>query len=157
LRKGIADLHRRAEVSQAANERYLDALAVVDDDTTLAELFDQGSKPVMWNGRRVRALDIGKSNDVALLQAISRGEFATNGFRNRDLRAALFHDATATKPVQRRNSARVSRQLRILRAHALIQKVPKTHLYRLTQRGQILAAAVCTARNTSIKKLLAAA
>lgn len=27
LRKGVADLHRRAEVSQRANERYLDALA----------------------------------------------------------------------------------------------------------------------------------
>src|SRR5262249_46238067 len=31
LRHGIADLHRRAEVSQSANERYLDALAAVHD------------------------------------------------------------------------------------------------------------------------------
>jgi hypothetical protein len=38
MRKGIADLHRRAEVSQKANERYLDALASVDDSTTLREL-----------------------------------------------------------------------------------------------------------------------
>ena len=157
LRKGIADLHRRAEVSQASNERYLDALSTVDDDTTLAELFDQVSRPVTWNGRRVRALDIGNASDVALLQAILRGEFATNGFRNRDLRALLFHDASDSKPAQRRNSARVSRRLRLLRAHGLIQKVPKTHLYRLTQRGHVLAAALCAARNTSIKKLLAAA
>ena len=157
LRKGIADLHRRAEVSQASNERYLDALAHVDDEMTLAELFDQVSKPVIWKDGRARALDIGKANDIALLQAISRGEFTTNGFRNRDLRALLFHDAQASKQDQRRNSARVSRQLRLLRAHGLIQKVPKTHLYRLTQRGQLLTAAVCAARNTSIKKLLAAA
>ena len=33
LRKGIADLHRRAEVSQRSNERYLDALSVVEDPT----------------------------------------------------------------------------------------------------------------------------
>jgi hypothetical protein len=30
LRKGVADLHRRCELSQAANERYLEALAAVD-------------------------------------------------------------------------------------------------------------------------------
>src|SRR5207237_594571 len=29
LRKGVADFHRRAEVSQKSNERYLDALAAV--------------------------------------------------------------------------------------------------------------------------------
>jgi hypothetical protein len=38
MRKGIADLHRRAEVSQKANERYLDALASVDDSNSLREL-----------------------------------------------------------------------------------------------------------------------
>jgi hypothetical protein len=30
MRKGVADLHRRAELSQRSNDRYLDALAVVD-------------------------------------------------------------------------------------------------------------------------------
>ena len=30
MRKGVADLHRRAEVSQRANERYLEALAAVN-------------------------------------------------------------------------------------------------------------------------------
>ena len=34
LRRGIADLHRRAEVSRRA-ERYLDALATVEQDVTL--------------------------------------------------------------------------------------------------------------------------
>ena len=33
MRKGIADLHRRAETSQAANDRYLRALASVQDTT----------------------------------------------------------------------------------------------------------------------------
>jgi RNA-directed DNA polymerase len=38
LRRGIADLHRRAEVGRRATERYLDALASVDTDTTLDEV-----------------------------------------------------------------------------------------------------------------------
>jgi hypothetical protein len=44
MRKGIADPHRRAEVPQKANERYLDALASVDDSTRL----------VTWNSKGVR-------------------------------------------------------------------------------------------------------
>lgn len=157
MRKGIADLHRRAEVSQAANVRYLEALAQVDDDTTLAEIYDQVAKPVTWNGHRVRALDIGRRDDIELLQAISRGEFAVNGFRNRDLRPLLFDDASAPKQTQHRNSARVTRRLRMLRAHGLIQKVPGTHLYRLTHRGQLLATAVLAARAYSLRKLVGSA
>ena len=38
MRKGIADLHRRAEVSQHANERFLNAVAQEDDTQTLEEL-----------------------------------------------------------------------------------------------------------------------
>jgi hypothetical protein len=34
LRRGIADLHRRAEVSRRATERYLDVLASIDQDTS---------------------------------------------------------------------------------------------------------------------------
>jgi hypothetical protein len=45
LRKGVADLHRRAEVSQRSNERYLDALAAADDTTPLHRLLDAVSKP----------------------------------------------------------------------------------------------------------------
>jgi hypothetical protein len=30
MRKGVADLHRHAEVSQRSNERYLESLAAVD-------------------------------------------------------------------------------------------------------------------------------
>jgi hypothetical protein len=158
LRKGIADLHRRAQVSQAANERYLDALANVDDDTTLADLFDQVAKPTSWHGRRVRAIHIGAKADVELLQAIARGEFATNGFRNRDLRQRLEPASSrASKAEQRRASARVSRMLRMLRAHGLIHKLPRTHLYRLTSRGQLITAALHAARNSSIRKLLGSA
>jgi hypothetical protein len=158
LRKGIADLHRRAQVSQAANERYLNALSAVNDETPLAELFDQVAKPANWRAQRVRALRIGDLQDVALLQAISRGEFATNGFRNRDLRRLLDPTSLkASKRDQRRASARVSRKLRLLRAHGLIQKVPKSHRYRLTRRGQLLTSALFAARSASIKQLVATA
>ena len=56
MRRGIADLHRRAQVSAKASERYLDALASVDEDTTLEELVQGLSQPRRWRQQRVRAL-----------------------------------------------------------------------------------------------------
>jgi hypothetical protein len=155
LRKGIADLHRRAEVSQRSNETYLEALAAVDDDTPLATLFDQVCEPATYHGRRVRALRIGQAEDVELLKAISHGEFTTAGFRNRDLRHLLYPNGRhVTKEQERRLSAKVGRQLRLLRAHGLILKVQKSHLYRLTDKGRLLAAALFAARTASIKQLV---
>jgi hypothetical protein len=157
LRKGVADLHRRTEVSQAANERYLDALSVIDDSTTLAALLDTVAKPTTYREKRVRALRTGDPADVALLAAVSRGEFATAGFRNRDIRLLLHPDsARATPDEVRRIAARVGRQLRLLRAHGLIRKVQKSHRYILTARGNQLTAAISAARNATIKQLLAA-
>src|SRR4029077_20738534 len=56
LRKGVADLHRRAEVSQNSNERYLDALAAVNHDQPLGEMISDLCQPTQLKGRRVRAL-----------------------------------------------------------------------------------------------------
>ena len=158
LRKGVADLHRRAQVSQRSNENYLDALAPVDDSTPLHRLLDAVSSPATYHGRRVRALRTGDPEDVALLQAVSRGEFATAGFRNRDLRRLLYPSKSdQTKDDVRRLSAKVSRKLRLLRAHGVIQKIPKTHRYRLTKAGQLLTAALFAARHATVKQLIGAA
>jgi hypothetical protein len=155
LRKGVADLHRRAQVSQHANDSYLGALAAANDDTKVAKLFDEVSRPASYRGRRVRALRIGDKHDVALLQAIARGGWATAGFRNRDLRPLLYPGTRlASAENARKLSARVSRQLRLLHAHGIISKVPRSHRYRLTDKGQLLTAALFAAREATVEKLL---
>ena len=154
LRKGIADLHRRAEVCEAANQRYLQALASVDDPLCLGELADRVCQPTSWNGRRVRALNPYAAQDARLIEAISRGEFIINGFRNRDLRALVFADRPAAPPEQRRQAAAVSRTLALLRAHGLIKKVHGTHRYHLTDKGRTIATALITARNANTETLM---
>ena len=158
LRKGAADLHRRAQISQRSNEAYLQALAAVDDTTPCSKLFDAVSRPVIRDGRRTRALRLSDAEDIALLEAVARGEFAIAGFRNRDLRQRL-HPAPkrATASDLRRLSAKTTRQLRLLRDHGLVRKIPKTHRYRLTERGELLTAALSATRNADIKQLLAKA
>ncbi len=158
LRKGIADLQRRAQVSQAANERYLDALASVDDGATLEEHLRLVTAPATWRGQRVRALRPFAVEDMALLAGVSRGEFTINGLRNRELRAVLYGDESAATPEEvRRRAGRVTRQLRLLRAHGLLQKVPHTHRYQVTAQGREISTAILTARQTPIAQLAKAA
>lgn len=156
LRKGIADIHRRAEVCQNANKRYLDALALVEDTTRVETILDQVAKPVTRNGNRTRALRIGDAEDLELLRAVSRGEFAINGFRNRQLRP-LLHPHARSKAQIRKAAANVGRRLRILRAHGIIQKVPKAHRYRLSEKGAKLTAALFAVRDANLKQLLTSA
>ena len=152
LRKGVADLPRRAHVSQAANTRYLNGLAAVDETTSLEELARRVCRPIDWQGRRVRGLRPLEVEDQALLKATLRGEFAINGFRNKDLRSILF--SSTTDPItKRRQSSNVTRRLRMLRAHGLIRKVPTTHRYVLTPCGQTTITAFLNALKADANKL----
>ena len=155
MRKGVADLHRRAQVSQAANTRYLDAMADVQDYTPLRELVEPLCRSVPFKGRSVRALNPLSQSDAALLAHVARGEFVLNGFRNRDLRALLFPDSSADPTEQRRRSGKVTRMLRLLRAHGLIHKIARTHRYQLSDKGRTAITALIAARNADIVKLAA--
>jgi len=152
LRRGISDLHRRAQLSHKAAARYLDAFAVVDDSTTLDQLLQRLEHPQQWHGRRVRALRP-LADDRALLSAINHGEFAINGFRNRDLRALFFPQTTDDKKELWRRSAWISRKLRLLRAHALITKITGTHRYQLTSHGRKMIVAILSALRSTVAQL----
>jgi hypothetical protein len=152
MRRGVADLWRRAEVSRAANERYLTALASTSDATALAAEAQPLCQPRTVDGRRHRALNPWSADDAALLAAVSAGEFALNGLRNRDLRARLF--PAATEPAQRRRqSAAITRRLALLRAHRLIKKVTGTHRWVLTDQGRRVITALLAARDASVDQL----
>jgi hypothetical protein len=213
LRYGVADLYRRAEVCQAANERYLEALAAVADTTPLRQLVEPLCRSVpapsragaarvreepvagregppglpaartappaaLTSGtetaavpatavtvaaeeeaaaqavptgrrRRVRALNPLGAEDSTLLEAVTRHEFLITGLRNRDLRGLLFPTEAASPKEQRRRSAAITRKLRLLRAHGLIQKVPKTHRYVVSTKGQQVITTVLAARDAN--------
>jgi len=153
LRYGVADLHRRCEISRKANERYLNALSVVDDSSRISELVRQLERPCGTGKQRVRALHPFSADDHALLEAINRGEFVLNGLRNRDLQALLYPPGPLTLVEKRRRSAAVGRKLRLLRTHGLIQKVPHTHRYQVTNHGRVAITAVLVVDRTSLDQL----
>jgi len=157
MRKGVADTHRRAQVSQKANQRYLAAMAAVRHPAPLKDLAEPLCRPVKSNGRRARGLNPLSREDAALLAAVGRGEFTLNGFRNRDLRALLYDGVPADQKEARRRAGQVTRKLRLLRAHGLIKKVPRTHRYLVTDNGRRAITAVLAARQADADTLAKAA
>lgn len=150
VRKGISDLHRVAMISQNSNERYLDYLSAADTSIAYGRLIEKISLPTKWKKQRVRALYPTTPSDLALFRAVSHGEFVVNGFSNSDLRKILFPDSDDQKATY---SSKVTRLIRILRAHHLIRKFPSQNRYRLTESGTQIIAAILTAQTISLAKL----
>lgn len=156
LRRGVADLHRRAQLSQAANERHFAALAAANDTTSLAEEAAAVCRPVLQAGQRHRALNPFNQSDAQLLRLVNDGKWIIKGFRNRDLRHELFGPSSDDKR-RRRHAAQVTRRLALLHAHGLIAKVSRTHRWQLTIKGRRIIAALLAARNASTDQLIALA
>ena len=104
--------------------------------------------------RRRRALNPLAADDARLLESVSRHEFMINGLRNRDLRALLFPTQSADPKEQRKRSAAITRKLRLLQAHGLLQKIPHTHRYLVTEPGRAAITALLAARNASAQLLI---
>lgn len=157
MRRGVADLHRRTQLSQKIVDRYADALASVEDNATLEELTASIERRVNWNGKSVRALHPFTPDDRTLLEAVNRGEFAVHGLRNRDLQRLFYNTPAASSTEARRRSSAIGRKLRLLRAHGLIQKLPHTHRYQVTPSGRQIITALLAARHATLKHLAAMA
>ena len=160
LRKGVADMHRRATVCQAANNRYAEGLAAIKDQTPLKEWTDPLCQRTLAPGknpqqRRVRALNPLSPEDAGLLEVILDPKFAVNGLRNRDLVPMLYPKQSTDPQQKRRRSARVTRLIRLLRAHGLLQKIPKCHRYQLSADARKRITAILAARHANAETLTA--
>jgi hypothetical protein len=152
MRRAVADMPRRAEVSRAANDRYVGALAAVANPQPLNQVVTAVCRPITRKARRYRALNVFNPADAALLAVVNHGDFVLHGLRNRDLRERLYPQPPAGL-TNRQLTARVSRQLALLHAHGLIARVSKTHLYRVTKKGRTLITATLAAGHASLEQL----
>lgn len=151
LRKGVVDLPRRAQFSQAANQRYLSALAGVEAPVPLKQTLERLSKPVRSEAGRARGLHPLNGMDAMLIESMLRGEFTLNGFRNRDLCQLIFPDDN--KAADKRVSAQLGRLLRIFRMHRLIYRIHGTHRYQLSAQGRRILPTLCILRNINTERI----
>lgn len=125
VKKTIYSLPALVEILAAANRRYLEFLATLDDPTDGMRRLERLAHRIHDGRRSHRGFNPLDDGDLQLFEALSRGEFLLRGFQNRDLRRLVGN-----------TSAQVSRLLHRLHVHGLIKKVPRTYRYYLTKLGQ---------------------
>ena len=149
MRKGVADLHQRAEVSRKITVRYTESLATIEAKQPLRALQDdlgRAAKPG-GAGPRERWRSCGRRGCGFAPEAVSRGEFQIAGFYgNSDIRVRLFGETTDAAE-QRRQSAKVTRLLQLLRAHGLIaQAAPRQTVTKCPTMDGMPISAILAAR-----------
>jgi hypothetical protein len=155
MRKGLADIARRVEISRAANQRYLEALGVVGEPSPTKAVLDPLSRRVRKEGRSYRPLRPIAPEDNDLFAAVMRGEHLLDGFRNRDIRAAIVPGVKPRSARGRAVTGRITRYLSLLRAHGLIRKVPTTQRYRITPKGHHAMTTALRVREIDVTKIAA--
>ncbi|MBF0182593.1 MAG: hypothetical protein HQM03_21465, partial [Magnetococcales bacterium] len=93
MTKGVANFWRYAEVAHAANGRLLETLAQVPlTGEAVAELNSLCQPATSTSGAHVSAFNPVAITTVSLFIAVLSGEFAINGFRNRDLQGKIYQE-----------------------------------------------------------------
>ena len=134
MNKSVINLYRYREVALAANERYLDALSVVENSAPAYRRVEKITEPVVKAGRSYAGFNPASGQDVKLFAAVLDGDHIVRGFRNADIREAL-HGTTADPADRRRQSAAVGRLLKRLHVRGLIRKVPRSRRWHVSPDG----------------------
>ena len=121
------------QIGFAANRRVLQVEQLTHDCPIGAEAFDKLQIPAEVDGQHVSALPFGQERVQALLRVLVLFCLQPEGFRNRQLRPLLAQLLGLSQSQIR--PGRMSYDLRRLRLHGLIERVPKSHRYRLTTSG----------------------
>jgi hypothetical protein len=134
IRKRLTHLPALREIGFSANRRLLGVQRLSHNPIRAAEAFHAVHDPIVTtDGARIAGLRLGDRRAHALLQALLIFRLLPNGFLNRDLRG-LLAGLLGRQPDQI-SAGQISYDLRRLRAHGLITRVPHTHRYRVTNTG----------------------
>ena len=144
--KSIANLYRYADVSKAANQRYLDAVALADLKGDNVKEIEKLCTKIKKNNRTYSGFNLLSLETELLFQAVLDGKNHINGFTNASIRKFVFQDAS--DDTKTRN--KVTRILAKLRAFGLISKVPRSFRYKITTKGIRLITALLSVKNSAI-------
>jgi hypothetical protein len=130
--KRLTNLPALREIGLSANRRLLSAQRLSHNPIRAAEAFTAVHEPILTDtGARIAGLRLGDRRAHALLQALLMFRLLPSGFLNRDLRG-LLAELLAVDTI---TAGQMSYDLRRLRAHGLITRIPRSHRYRLTDTG----------------------
>ena len=149
--KGLVHLPELQRASRHINARVLTMLRVGQSCAIETALFERISQPYVRDGQRTGALRFGDSRVMALTGALCLTLHAVAGFNNRSLRALIAGLLGTTY-----SSSQMTYDLRRLRLHGLIARVPRSNTYFLTPQGLRVALFYTKVHDRLLTPLLAA-
>ena len=133
----IENLDKLRKVGFAANRRLLDVQRIGHDCFIGEASFQDMQRPVTVDSQRAAALRFADPRVQALLHVLLLFILVHGTFTHKDLREHLApllgHQPSQYSP------GRITYDLRRLRLHALIERIPRTHRYRITAKGLRMA------------------
>jgi hypothetical protein len=131
--KNLRNLPALRKIGFQANRRLLHVEQISHDCLLSEEIFQKVNRPVQIDSQRTSGLRFADPQVQALWNALLLFQLLPTGFSNRNLRENLApllgqqpHELT---------QGRMTYQLRRLRLHGMIERIPKSHRYRLTPTG----------------------
>ena len=135
--KRLHNLPALRQVGFQANRRLLDVQKVSHDCSIGEDAFDRVVRPVEVDGQRASALRFGDQRVQALFAVLAVFSLQLRGFTNQEMRpllAQLLGSDPANYPI-----GRMTYDLRRLRLHGIIERIPHSHRYQLTSAGLRIA------------------
>jgi hypothetical protein len=134
IRKGLVNLPALREIGFHANRRLLGVQRLDHDPMTGINVLHTVTDPIITErGTRVPGLRLGQQRSHALLTALPMFRLQPHGFTNKDLRPLIA--ALRGLPPETVTTGQMTYDLRRLRLHGLITRIPHSHRYQVTDTG----------------------
>jgi hypothetical protein len=135
--RALRNLPALREIGFAANRRLLHVESLSHDCLIGEDALDAVSQPVVVQDQRAAGLRFGDRRVHALMHALCLFALAPTGFRHRDFRAQVAQ--LQNRDPKTYSASAMTYDLRRLRLHRLIERVPRSHRYRITATGAQVA------------------
>ena len=154
ITKRLTSLPALRQLGFSANRRLLGVQTISHDPIRGAQAFHDLTAPLVTEqGTRIPGLRFGDTRVHTLLQALLVHWLLVHGFTNRDLRTLIAPLLGTT--AEHITAGRMTYDLRRLRAHGLIERIPRTRRYTVTETGLQYALLFTHAHNHLLRAGLA--
>jgi len=135
--RALSNLPALREIGFAANRRLLHVEHLSHDCRIGHDHLDAVTQPVVVQQQRAAGLRVGDRRVHALMHTLCLFALNPTGFRHRDVRTSTAQ-LLGRKPHEY-TASQMTYDLRRLRLHGLIERVPRRHRYRITTLGAQMA------------------
>jgi len=131
--RSLSNLPELRAIGFKANRRLLEVETISQDCALAEETFEQVVRPQVVNDQRVSGLRLDDERVIALFQVLCLFLMTPDGFRNATMRQWMAQALGI--PFEEYTPGKMTYDLRRLRLHGLIERIPQTFRYQVTGLG----------------------